>query len=334
MAHDPFATAPGAALCPVSELGVLLFEGDDALAFLQGQLSSDVVALAPGDSQWSTYNSPKGRVLANMRLWREPDAPSGRTFGALVAADLAGAIAKRLAMFVLRAKVAIAEATGGHVVLGVAGPGASAAMRAAFDVVPAPDKVVTVAGGTARALALPDGRYLLIGIAEAEPALRRALAPHTFAGDGNLWRVCSIQAGIPLVTAATTDHFVLQMLNFDALGGVSFQKGCYPGQEVVARTRYLGRLKERLYGFRMATAAPASGARLYSPAFGDQPCGTVVNAATNAAGDAVLLAVVQIAAVESGGVAVGAADGPVPEPVALPYAVETVAPQRPQAVLR
>jgi folate-binding protein YgfZ len=148
-----------------------------------------------------------------------------------------------------------------------------------------------------------------------------ALARHARHGEGNAWRWHGIAAGVPLVTAATTDQFVAQALNWDALGGLDFRKGCYPGQEIVARTRYLGRLKERLFLFHVDAPAPAAGSRLYSPAFGEQACGTVVNAATAPDGGADLLAVVQLAAAESPGVALGAPDGPAPVPRPLPYAL-------------
>jgi hypothetical protein len=112
------------------------------------------------------------------------------------------------------------------------------------------------------------------------------------------------------------------MLNWDAVGGISFQKGCYPGQEIVARMRYLGRLKERLYGFHVAAdSEPAPGTRLYGSAFGAAPCGTVINAAYAPDGGCALLAVVQIAAVEAGGLMLGGENGPQLTRVALPYGV-------------
>ena len=312
-----------AVVFPVPDLGVLLFEGADSAAFLQGQVSSDVAALAQGQSQRSSYNSPKGRMLANLRLWHDPDGASRNVYGMLLAADLADALAKRLAMFVLRAKVTIANATGAHALLGIAGQQAKQAVAAAFHAVPAADAVMTVADGTARLLGLPDGRYVLVAMAEAERVLRGDLGARAVPGDAELWRWLSIRAGVPLVTAATSDRFVPQMLNWDALGGVSFQKGCYPGQEIVARTRYLGRLKERLYGFHVAAAAqPAPGTRLYSPAFGTDPCGTVVSAARAPEGGTALLAVVQKAAAESGVISLASPDGPTMTPFALPYTVD------------
>ncbi len=310
---------PAAAMVsPAEDFGLLQFDGQDAAAFLQGQLSSDVLALAPGAGQWSTYNSAKGRVLANLWVWRNAAEPA--RYEALVAADLADAMRKRLSMFVLRAKVTVADRSTATRRLGVAGHGATAAVTAAVGPVTA-GATADAASLPARVVALPDGRYVVIAEAADAGAVEAALARHARHGDGNAWRWHGIAAGVPLVTAATTDQFVAQALNWDALGGLDFRKGCYPGQEIVARTRYLGRLKERLFLFHVDAPAPAVGFRLYSPAFGEQACGTVVNAAAAPAGGADLLAVVQLAAAESPGLALGAQDGPAPVPRPLPYAL-------------
>jgi folate-binding protein YgfZ len=323
------AVANATAICPVRDLGVLWFDGRDAEAFLQGQLSSDVAAIEPGTSQRSSYNSPSGRMLASLRLWRDPDVASGHAYGALLAADLAAPIAKRLAMFVLRSEVAIADATAAHAVLGIAGPRAAEAIADTFGAAPVGNGVVTIAGGTARLIRLPDDRFLIVAMAEAEGDLRRALGTRVVAGNAALWRWGSIRAGVPLVTAATSDRFVPQMLNWDALDGISFQKGCYPGQEIVARTRYLGRLKERLYAFHLEASSTADpGTRVFSPAFGDQPCGTIINAAPAPEGGVALLAVVQIAAAESRVVSLAAPDGPALRSVALPYSITPTEPPR------
>ena len=317
----------GAVWCPADDLGMLQIDGVDAGAFLHAQLSSDVVALRPGTRQWSAYNSPKGRVLANLHLWRKPQSPVAGRYGALLAADLADAVGKRLSMFVLRAKVALTDGTAKHRFFGVGGPRAAEAVAAAFGVAPAANATVEVAGVTTL-LGLHDGRILVITTDTAAANAARLLALHATAGDANLWRWLDIRAGVPLVTAATSDQFVAQMINWDALDGISFTKGCFPGQEIIARTRYLGRLKERLFAFHGATLPPAAGARLYSPVFGDQPCGTVVNATAAAEGGTDLLAVVQIAAAETAVVALGAPAGPPLALRALPYSIpEATAPR-------
>jgi tRNA-modifying protein YgfZ len=298
------AATQSAVVCRLSGLAALRIEGDDAQAFLQGQLSSDVAALVPSTSQWSTYNSPKGRMLASLRLWRNHDG----SFGALIADDLAATVARRLAMFVLRAKVRIADQSPSHAVIGVGGPAAGS--------------VVAGAGRRATLVALDERRFVLVAENETARVVSDDLARVAAVADEMVWRWLAIVAGVPLVTASTSDQFVPQMLNWDALGGINFQKGCYPGQEIVARMRYLGRLKERLYGFRVgANREPEAGERIFGAAFGATACGTVINASPAPDGGYVLLAVVQTSAIEAGGLALAAADGLPLTPFALPYAL-------------
>jgi folate-binding protein YgfZ len=310
-------------VCSLAHLGSLCFDGPEAAVFLHGQLSSDVQALQAGAAQWSSYNSPKGRVLANLLVWR---APGDGGFEALLAADLAAAVARRLAMFVLRAKVSVRDVATERVRIGLAGPGAKSTLRAVLGA--APDAHCALEHDGVTLLGLRDGRVILAVAAERASALQEALAAHGTVADEDVWRWTRIAAGIPLITASTTDRFVPQALNWEVLGGVSFQKGCYPGQEIVARMQYLGRLKERLFAFRLAASPPAAGTRLYAASFGDQPCGTVIEAAPHPDGGAALLAVVQRSAAEGDVVHAGAPDG-VPMTIApLPYAVPEPAPVR------
>jgi hypothetical protein len=174
-------------------------------------------------------------------------------------------------------------------------------------------------------LGVHGARYIAAVPAAEASATFAALARHAQPAAIDVWRRLTILAGVPVITEATRDKFVPQMINWDVLGGVNFQKGCYTGQEIIARTQYLGRLKERLFAF--ATQAPtiSPGDRLYSAAFGNQPCGTVVNAAPAPQGGYELLAVLQLAAAAEGNVRLGAPDGPALEALALPYAI----PERP-----
>jgi folate-binding protein YgfZ len=323
---DPsFAQAPAAPFwTPLPDIGVLGFDGPDAAAFLQGQLSNDVAALAVGQAQWTSYNSPKGRMLGSLLLWRA----GADTLRAWLAADLAETLRKRLAMFVLRAKVVVTDRTPLGPRYGVAGPGARAAVHAALGDAPAAGQAVEHDGVTIVAAA--DGRLLLQAPQADSAALAARLAAHATAGVPAQWQLLGIRAGVPLITAATADLFVPQTANWDLVGGVNFKKGCYPGQEIVARMQYLGRLKERLARFRLDGPPPAPATRLFSDAFGTQPCGTVVNAVSTPDGGAELLAVVQWDALESGPLHTGTLDGPALAREPLPYALPMPeAPNRP-----
>jgi tRNA-modifying protein YgfZ len=305
-------------------LGLLAFTGADAEAFLQGQFSNDVAALVPGTIQLSSYNSPKGRMLANLVLWRV-DADS---FRALVPADLAEPLRKRLAMYVLRAKVVVADVSATTALVGIAGPHALDAVLATFGEAPPPGHVV--AKDSEALVGLPDGRIVAVTARTMMKARIESLADHATAAPPEYWRWLGIRAGVPTIHPATQDLFVPQTANWDLLGGVNFQKGCYPGQEIVARTQYLGRLKERLQIFHGEFPSPEPGTKMYGELFGNQSCGTVVDAAAAPGGGTDLLAVVQLAAL-SGRIRLGATDGPAMESLPLPYVIPApVAPNRPK----
>lgn len=317
---------PAPAACLHTGWGVLRVAGDDAIAFLQGQLSSDVQSLLSGSGQYWCYNSPKGRMLANGALWRAP-APAGDSVTMLLAADLAETIRKRLSMFVLRAKASFEDAGAASTLIGIAGDGAADATREAFGISLSPGSAVAFANG-AQGFMLPDRRIVVVAPHAEGPMLQAALVRHAPSVGNDEWRWFGIATGVPWITAATSDLFVPQAANFDLLGGVSFTKGCYPGQEIVARMQYLGRLKERLFAFHADTLEATPAMRLYSATFDrEQPCGIVVNAAPDVDGGVALLAVAQISAVEANDVALGAPGGPPLVRRNLPYAVPAEAPR-------
>ena len=317
------AAARGAVVADAG-LGIVTIDGADAADFLQGQLSNDIRALDPGRGQWTSYNSPKGRMLATAYVVRDPD---GERYWAFLAAALAQSIAKRLAMFVLRAKVAVRDASASYRVFGVGGPSALRALEGAFGVAPSAGAMVAF-DGTGIIVHLPDGRMLVAAEAETASLALDRLAGHATPAGPPVWDWLGVQAGVPMITPATQDQFVAQAANLDALGGIDFRKGCYTGQEIIARMQYLGRLKERLFAFRTAAMTPAPGTRLYGAAFGDQASGTVVNSAPAPHGGARFLAVARIDAANTGPMKIGAPDGPDATREALPYPVPDPPPPR------
>ena len=216
----------------------------------------------------------------------------------------------------MRSKVAIADRSGEWATFGLIGDGTTAALEAAgFHV--APSKLAR--SGDAFVLGLPDGRALVFGAPAAVAALREAIAPRTRPGDRSAWLAADVDAGIAWVVPATSELFVAQMLNWDVLGGISFRKGCYPGQEIVARMHYLGRLKERLLAFETDAEGIAAGAKLESPSFGEQACGTVAVAVPRPGGGSRLLAVTQLAAAAAGDLSLADHPGARLAPLPLPY---------------
>ena len=312
-------------VCAHTGWRLLEIAGDDALPFLHGQLSSDLQSLAAGGGQNWSYNSPKGRMLANGALWRAAGVTDRVLM--LLAADLAEAIRHRLSRFVLRAKVTVQDAGDRYALLGIAGLESAAAAREALGASVAPLTAVPFNGG-ATAFALADGRIVVACPLASAPIIHAALARHAATAGADVWQLYGIVAGVPSITAATSDLFVPQAANWDVLGGISFQKGCYPGQEIVARMQYLGKLKERLFAFRTDAENVSAATRLYAPAFGEQACGTVVNAAPNPTGGTALLAVVQLDAVDD--VRLGALEGARLAQFPLPYAAPAT-PARPSA---
>ncbi|MDN0085406.1 hypothetical protein QU487_22150 [Crenobacter sp. SG2305] len=282
----------GVGFAPLTEWALIRFQGEDALAFLQGQLSSDLRLVTPKHSQYSTYSSAKGRMQANFLIWQYQGA-----YYLMLANELAETLHKRLSMFIMRAKVKAELVSDEWTLIGLIGQAAEARAHAHFANVPSePHQVVVADDGVL--LRLPSGALLWAqegsGKAVADGLLE--VAPLI----GSLpWRLLDIRAGIPWLGKATSEEFVAQMANMELIGAVSFKKGCYPGQEIVARTQYLGKLKRRLY--RVATTeGVTSGAQLISPSMGDQAIGMVVNVAQVNEGNWEALAVVQSNCWESG----------------------------------
>ncbi len=312
------AARDGAVACDLEPLRLLAVAGPDASAFLNGQLSIDTVTLAPGRCRYACFNSAKGRMLANFVVWREP--PSHDRFLILLPGELAASVAKRLSMYVLRSKVTIADVSGEIARIGVGGPDAARAVEAAVGAAPAPFELRTI--GARTVLGLPGPRFVVVGPASSEAERADGeLLRHATAASFAVWRWLTIRAGVAVITTPTQDAFVAQTTNWDVLQGIDFQKGCYTGQEIIARTQYLGRLKERAFLFHAAIDDVRAGDRLYSVAFGDQPCGTVVDAARAPDGGCDLIAVLQVTAAERGSLHLRAPDGPEITALPLPYAI-------------
>ena len=290
-------------IAPLSHLGLLECTGEEAKTFLHNQVTSDINHLGADAAQHSAWCSGKGRMVASFLLFR-----SGPDFLIQLSADLVPMIHKRLQMYILRAKVKVADLSGSRELIGLSGPQAEAALLAAK--LPLPGKALdSAAFEHGKVIRLDTTRFEIIVASDAAPELWRQLAASARPVGTPAWQWLDIKAGIPLIGAATKEEFVPQMANFDQLGGVSFHKGCYPGQEVIARTQYLGKVKRHLY--RIAASAPlAAGNPIYSPENPEHPCGMVANAAPAPDGGYVALAVIQEVFVDAGDLELGAPGGP------------------------
>lgn len=292
---------------PLSHLGVIAARGADAAKFLQGQLTNDVATLGMSTWRLAGFCSAKGRLQASFVV----SAPAADEFMLVCAASVLPATLKRLSMFVLRAQCKLRDATVEAPHWGLVGDTAGAQI----DDLPVWGR--REAGGTST-LRLPDAAGAARCIVSAPgDALVSAWPAVTL----DHWRWLEVQSGLPTIEAATVEQFVPQMLNYEIVGGVDFQKGCYPGQEVVARSQYRGTIKRRMFLFDVDAEASA-GQEVFHSDDASQPAGMVVNAAPHPDGSSSsALVEVKLAALDSGSLRLGAPDGAVLRRGALPYVV-------------
>ncbi len=299
-------------IAPLADLGLIRVSGEEAATFLHNLLTNDVKGLPVGGARRSGFCSVKGRLLASLLMWHDGD-----DILLALSADLLPAILKKLSMYILRAKVKLADVSDDTVLLGLSGPNASAALEA---IAMTPAAPLTVTGSEqGQVIGLGEQRYLLTIPSAGAPAAWQNLASHARPVGLAIWHWLDIVAGIPLVTAATQEEFLPQMVNFELIGGVSFNKGCYPGQEIVARTQYLGKVKRRMVRSHIEDGLPAPGNPLFAPETGDQACGMLVLVAPSPQGGHEALAVVQSNCFEGGEVHLGSPMGPLLRFLPLPY---------------
>jgi folate-binding protein YgfZ len=230
----------------LTDWGVIRAVGADAAAFLHGQLTQNVQAMQPGQSRLAAWCNPKGRMLASFWVYRR----AADDVLLLCSSDLLARTLKRLSMFVLRAKVALTDVSADFDLYGLLGEAAHAPRADADGVTIA----LPQADGAARALRL------------APPG---APAPNAPALAADIWPWAAVRSGVALLTAPVAEAFVPQMLNYESVDGVDFKKGCYPGQEVVARSQFRGAIKRRAWVARVNAAAQAGQEIFYSG--GDDP---------------------------------------------------------------
>ncbi len=302
-------------LVPLADWGSINAEGLDAASFLQGQLCSDVESLDVGRAMLSGYCSPKGRLLASFVVWRS----GPQAFGLACSRDLLAATLRRLSMFVLRARCRLSDSSENVALAGATLPDLPASMARA--------EPMQVIDGWIR-LHDVDGAARAMRIERLEPnavASTETVAQPDDEASLALWQALEVRSVVPRIVAATSDMFVPQMINFELVGGVSFSKGCYPGQEIVARSQYRGTLKRRMHRFTCSVRAN-DGQDVFHDSDVAQPSGTVVNASplvgAEAATRSSMLVSLKTALLEvDGSWRLGAPDGPVMQVATLPYAV-------------
>lgn len=291
MNHDPTLIVPSAeasvrldGVAKLTHLGVIRVEGDDAAKFLHGQLTQDFSLLGLDQARLAAFCSSKGRMQATfIGFKRNP------TDLLLVCSrDLLGTTLKRLSMFVMRAKAKLTDASDAFSVYGLAGNAIQSAPSSAAWALTRLGETLVVNLYPSHGMA----RQLWVAPAEAPPPTGEAL-------ELDSWLWSEVRSGVATLSQPLFEAFVPQMLNYESVGGVNFKKGCYPGQEVVARSQFRGTLKRRAFVVHCDTALNA-GQEIFNSADGEQPVGQVVQAASAPHGGWDAIVSLQLSALEAG----------------------------------
>lgn len=305
MSQSPASTLSGplhgVALLP--RLGVIRAQGEEAAKFLHSQLTNDFSLLGLSEARLAGFCSAKGRLLASFIGFKR----SHDDILLVCEAEVLPATLKRLSMFVLRAKVKLSDASAEVQLRGLVGDAVPAALPSV------PWSKLDADGAQLVRLYPGHGVARALWVAPADVA-----PPSGAALDTGVWDWLDVAAGVPLLGLPVVEAFVPQMINLESVGGVNFKKGCYPGQEVVARSQFRGTLKRRAYPVQ-GDAPMAAGQEVFHDSDPTQPCGTVVAAAASPAGGWTAMVSMQISATEGGALHLGAGDGPVLTLQPLPY---------------
>ncbi|MFZ6845075.1 YgfZ/GcvT domain-containing protein [Undibacterium sp. RuTC16W] len=306
----------------LTDQALLLATGEDAATFLHNQLTNDVEHLKDDQAKLACYCSPKGRMIASFLYWKTSEG-----IVLQLHESIKPMIHKRLQMFILRAKAKLQDISTDQLVLGLGGAAAPSVLSRWFPDLPreAYAKTETSFGTLIR---VSDADHIARYQWSTSNAIAQEVWPllekELVMVDASAWRLTNIQAGIPQIIDKTQEKFVPQMVNFELIGGVNFKKGCYPGQEIVARSQYLGKLKRRMALARIAydgDQAIMPGTEVFTSEEEAQPCGMIVNAEWASEGVCLCLVEIKVADQEAGSIHLGSSTGSILTFLPLPYPV-------------
>jgi tRNA-modifying protein YgfZ len=294
-------------VCALIHLGVIRVAGEDAVKFLQGQLTQDVALMSLSEAHLAAFCNAKGRMQASFVVFKR----SQQEILLVCSRDILEQTRKRLAMFVMRAKAAVSDASSDFLLFGLTGSAIESVATGHGNTWSKQDS------GTVNLVFLYPGagqsRALWCAPVGTSPPVGAALPP-------GVWAWLEVQSGIAMITQPIFEAFVPQMLNYESVGGVSFKKGCYPGQEIVARSQFRGTLKRRAYLVHGSGEASV-GQDVFQALDAEQPCGVVAACAPNPNGgfDAIVSMQTAAAAADAQPLHLGSTAGPVLALLALPY---------------
>jgi len=307
----------GDIITDLSYFGLIKVAGFDAENFLQGQFTNDVRQVTAESHQLTAWCTHKGRILVSFRLFKRDDA-----YYLLLPQDSVDSTIKRLQMYKLRAAVKLEEVSNSLLRIGIAGANSTQILTDCLGEAPPSDMNASLTVNTITVLHIPGTLPRYMVFTETPQALWQCATKIAQKVEANAWQLLDILAGLPQIVPATAEAFIPQMVNFHAIEGVSFKKGCYTGQEVVARMRYLGSLKRRMYLALIDTdVIPQPGDLLYI-SDGEESVGKIVNAVAYPKGGAIALAVIQISHVNADEIYWRSQQGKALKLMDLPYVLE------------
>ena len=319
-ASDNEKTTNSTVLCDLSQYSTLVIAGDDALSFMQGQFTNDVEKIDADNSQMNGFCNKKGRMIANFRLFKHQN-----NYFVSIKDDLVDLSIEHLQNYILRAHVAIQDVSEQLIHLGLSGDKSPALLEEYIENVKTEnDSVSHNENYIAIRVAGPQPRYEIFCSLEHAKTLWEKLTDQVDIVNASSWDYLNIQAGLPYIDSQTSGEFVPQMANMELINGVSFTKGCFTGQEIVARMHYLGKLKKRCYKIHIASEEqPKTGAKLFAEnARAGQNTGAIIMTEKNPVSGYDALAVIQIADTDSK-LFLNGADGPAVSVKELPYSFDS-----------
>ncbi len=315
---QPYPGMQDTCVCELTQLGLIRVTGEEAHTFLHSQFTNDLTQVTDHTSQLSSYCNPKGRVLSIFRIFKRDG-----DYYLVLPKDVIDLTLRKLTMFKLRAQVELQDASEQLTLFGVAGPGVQPALESINVVLPQTENDCIQVDGTVM-IRLPSEniRVLFVADAKAATTICNQLCEQLPLVTSRLWDLHDISCGVPQVTAHTSETFTPQMINLELIDGVSFSKGCYPGQEVVARTHYLGKPNRRMYRASITTKqAIQSGTNIFSAEDDAQALGKVVVSQMVSAKQANALVVLRTQKMDESNLHIASTDGPAVSLKTLPYSL-------------